>query len=304
MKSACLSGIVNRVGLGFLKYGWWTSTYHSDSNPIIIGGCERSGTTLLRSLLNAHSKIFIGRDSAILQGNSNLDHLSGTTGLPLDRIKAHYRASACLGQFLENISIELMRQNGKTRWGEKTPWNVRDIGRHFQFFPNARFVHIIRDGRDVVCSLRTFPKYRSRDGKRVPTGILNPWSRCISQWVADLQAGLTWRSDPRYTEIKYEDLVTQPEAIMRSLFAWLGECWEPDILTSFMTDEFDAHPNLVDPVNSKPVGRWQRDLPSEARRAFTGIACTLLVQLGYTNDRSWVGVPASAAYATTPFGLS
>jgi hypothetical protein len=111
---------------------WGSIPYVSESEPVIIGGCGRSGTTLLSAMIDAHPLFFCGPES---------------------------------------------------RWSEKTPGNVRVLDRIFEYFPRARFIHVIRDGRDVVCSTRTHPKFRVVDGKEVLTGILRPADECAERWV-------------------------------------------------------------------------------------------------------------------------
>jgi hypothetical protein len=289
MKPAPLSYLINRVTTGKVKYGWWTSSYQSAASPIVLGGCSRSGTTLLRRLLSAHPALYIGPETAILSmGNRDLAHLARVTELDPACLRRYYRQSICMGQFAELVLTDLMTREGKRRWGEKTPANVRRLERIFRFFPEARFVHILRDGRDVVCSLRTHPKYRFEDGQRVPTGVVNPWLGCTQEWVTDVRAGLKWRGDPRFYELKYEALVADPEATLRPLVQWLGEDWDPAILHSYRTDGLELQPRLAGAIDSGAVGRWQADLPAEARKTFEPEGCQLLTELGYAADGTWV----------------
>jgi hypothetical protein len=287
MKPATLSYLVNRVTVGKVKYGWWTSSYTSAASPVVLGGCSRSGTTLLRCLLGAHRSLYIGPETAILSvGNRNIDHLARVTELAPECLRGYYRRSSCMGQFAELVLSDLMAQSGKQRWGEKTPANVRRLERIFRFFPQARFVHIIRDGRDVVCSLRTHPKYRFEEGRRVPTGIVNPWTQCVAEWIDDVHAGLKWRGDPRYYELQYEVLVSDPQGALRPLLGWLGEEWDPAVLQSYQTDGLELQPRLAGAIDSGSVGRWRQDLPEEARQSFEPAARQLLTELGYA-EAGW-----------------
>lgn len=289
MTPVALSYFVNRITAGRLKYGWWSSNYQSPARPLILGGCSRSGTTLLRSLLTAHRALFVGPETAILSfGNRNIEHLAAVTALDLECLRRHYRQSTCHGHFAELVLGDLMNRNGKRRWGEKTPANVRNIQAIFRFFPEARFIHIIRDGRDVVCSLRTHPKYRFENGQRVPTGITNPWHQCVQEWVEDVQLGMKWRDDPRYYELQYESLVSDPEGTLRPLIQWLGEPWDPAILYAYKTDEFATQPRLAGGIDAGSVGKWYNDLPEEARRCFDPEGCQLLMDFGYATNALWI----------------
>lgn len=281
------SRLVNAATFGRVKYGWWGSNFRSDEAPLLLGGCGRSGTTLLHSILNAHSKVYLGLETALFCGNRNLTHLTGVTKMDMQRLRFHYRRSACLGEFAQRVLREKMQEAGKQRWGEKTPHNIRHLDYIFRYFPRARFIHIIRDGRDTVCSLRTHPEFRWENGRRMATGIANPWDECVRTWVRWVQAGLRWRGDHRYREVYYEALVEKPEEVLKPLFEWLELDWEPRTLESFRSDHSATHPGLAQPIYKNGVGRWRSDLPREAMVDFNTAAHNLLASLGYATSDSW-----------------
>jgi len=286
MKPAFVSTIVNRVTGGRVKYGWYNNRFRSPSWPVFIGGCDRSGTTLVYSLLNAHSRLFIGLETALTGANSNIRHLAGRTGLPAEELKMMYKQSCCYPEFAECVLSSLMRQHGKQRWGDKSPGNVTRIESTFRYFPNARFIHVIRDGRDVVSSLRTHLPTLKRSR---PAGEkFNDWKASISYWEEYVRSGMAWREDPRYYEIKYESLVNNPEAELKMLFDWLGEPWEEEILLNARNMHVSSHPDVSRPIHPKGIGRWQNDLSGEARKLFYESANALLIELGYAKNREWM----------------
>lgn len=291
MKPLYQSRIVNRLSRGMIKWGWWTSSYQSDSAPIIIGGCGRSGTTLLRAMLNAHNRIAIGPETGVFCGATCRPQLAADLQLPLDVVERDYRRSCCLGEFVELLMQRTLQKARKERWGEKSPCNVRCLKTIFQFFPQARFIHMVRDGRDVVASLRTHPKYCWRNGERVPTGICNPWTACVARWVNDVNAGLPWRGDDRYLEVRYERLAAEPEETLRGVLNWLGEDWDDAVINFYEShDERGsdvANPGVMRPVYGSALDRWRKELTEEAISAFNVDAVALLMRLGYTHDESW-----------------
>ncbi len=293
MKPTILSKTINRLSCGRLKFGWWSSAFQSAAAPVIIGGCGRSGTTLMRAMLNAHPNLHIGPETGILCGSLNMDNLAGATGLAVADVRMHHHRASCLGDFVERVMAQAQAQAGKPRWGEKSPSNVVNLARIFQFFPQARFIHMIRDGRDVACSLRTHPKYQWVDGRRLETGIINPWEKCIVRWVSDTNAGLSWRYDPRYIEVRYEDLVQEPERIIRQVLSFIDEPWDSSVLNYHETHDErgrdGANPGVNLPVYSSARSRWMQELPAQARALFTPQARQLLIHLGYAVDDSWVG---------------
>lgn len=284
--------LVHAATGGRLKLGWWSSPWRSLQSPVVIGGCGRSGTTLLRAALNAHPRIAIGPETGVFSGNRDVGRLANSTGLPPSVLADALRGSSCLGKFAQRLGTETLNPDGKPRWGEKSPSNVRDLDVVFRFFPRARFVHVIRDGRDVVASLRTHPRYRWEDGRRVETGIVNPWERCVERWVRDTEAGLAWRGDERVREVRYEDLVEFPREVLGDLLAWLGEPWD-DAVTDFHRTHREAGSDRANPgvkrgIYRSAMGRWRQDLTPEAARLFRPAAAALLVRLGYEIGDSWI----------------
>lgn len=291
MRSLLLSRVVNRVSCGRVKYGWWSAPWTSDERPIVIGGASRSGTTLLQALLNAHRDVMIGPETGIFNAHPEATRLAAHCGLSVAQVRRLYHRSHTLGDFYQRLNTALMARDGKTVWGEKTPSNVQHIAAIFRCFPGARFVHVLRDGRDVACSMRTHPKYRWVNGARAETGVRNPWAECAQGWAADVRSGLAFRHDARYAEVRYEALVTSPEATLRALLAWLGLAWDAGMLARDRDDGKLLQPRLAGPIDDAVVGRWRRELSAEGRAAFRGEPSRWLRQLGYADDDAWMDEP-------------
>jgi len=297
-----ISKLVNALTLGRLKWGWYSMPSATPDSPIVIGGCSRSGTTLLYSILNAHSRLFIGLETALFKCNRDLPHISQRTGMPLEAVERHYRASHCSADFTERLLTDLMAKAGKSRWGDKSPANIKIIPDLFHRFPNARFVHCIRDGRDVVCSLHTHPPAFLK-GTKNNDGTIIPWDQCIERWRSHVQMGIALRHDRRYYEIKYEDLIREPERTLRNLLQWLEEPWAPNILNNARFNRVETHPGVSKPINASAFGRWNTDLPIEVRKLFHGDAQNLLVSLGYAENQDWIETMGALPgdRADTPF---
>ena len=164
----------------------------------------------------------------------------------------------------------------------------------FRHFPDARFVHMIRDGRDTVCSLRTHPSRKVVDGKVIELNTRNPIEDCIARWVTTVSAGLRYRGDPRYYELRYEDLIEDDEKTLKALFEFVGEAWEPAILEyhrgrggSRDATKNALHPGIHKPITRSSEGRWRKDLSKEEAEVFKKSAGELLIKLGYAQDNNW-----------------
>ena len=259
-----------------LKY----SGYISTSKPILIGGCGRSGTTLMRVMLDSHPDICCGPESDLFNGEL-LDLSKVTTDywgklawkFDFDTDSILKLASACgsHAEFVDRFFLDYTVAKGRKIWADKTPRNILMLDYIFEVFPKAKFIHMIRDGRDVVCSLRHHPRHKVVDGVLVPTGIINPIEKCLERWVHDVSSGLRHRQDARYIEIHYEDLVLNPEATTQRLFSFLEVEWNRSVLdfhevntASRDITKFPQNPEATESLKSSAIGRWAKDLtPSE-----------------------------------------
>ena len=213
-----------------------------NTRPIFIVGVPRSGTTLLRVILNKHPNIAICDETYFfyyvysrrrafgdLTREDNRRRLVeaylGTwriSRLGLDRQELEsrllregtdYRAffSSLLGAYAESRS--------KPRPGEKTPQHAEHVEALFDWYPDATVIHVVRDPRDVVASLRSVPWGRS-------SAVAN-----ARLWV-DLTGAAERAAGRRgFISLRYEDLVTHPEDSLRSLCRTLGEPYVPEVLS-------------------------------------------------------------------------
>ena len=271
--------------------------------PVFIVGCPRSGTSFLYHLLlsaggfaefHTQMNVFdvlepIYGDLGVLKNKQRMikewlqSKAFQVSGLQAEEIKNRVLAECRSGgDFLRIVMEEVGRKQGVDRWIDSTPTNIPHLFRIKKEFPDARIIHIIRDGRDVALSLE----------KR-------GWSRPLP-WEKEkglLAAGLYWEwivrkgrkygsvLGPSYMEVRYEDLVNQPaEALTR-----LGNFIQHDLnyahiqqvslgsvrnpLTAFKEDLQQGH--------FAPVGRWRDKFPPEALLWFESLVGSYLQELGY-----------------------
>jgi hypothetical protein len=186
--------------------------------PIFLVGCQRSGTTMLRLVLDSHSAISCGPETRFL---TDLERIVGRDWERLARFGfTQEEWLRRIADFFGGVHADYARARGKSRWADKTPRYAISLDFVTRVFPEAQIVHVIRDGRDVVVS------HRKRFGY---------WSavKCVVKWPRYIRAaravGATLPAD-RYHELRYEDAVTEPEKTLRALFEFLGEPWEEGVL--------------------------------------------------------------------------
>lgn len=207
--------------------------------PVFVVGCQRSGTTMLRLMLDSHSRISCGPETRFLEdlerivGNDwqRLSQYGFTQEEWLDRIATFF------GGFQE----EYARSRGKLRWADKSPRYAMRLDFVLRVFPDAQIVHVIRDGRDVAVS------HRKRFGYWSCVKSSVKWPR----YVAMARAAGSRLPSNQYHEVRYEALVSEQEATMRKLMAYLGEDFEPAML------DFENHTHDV-PDRYRAQARMRR----------------------------------------------
>lgn len=256
---------------------------------VVIGGAPRSGTTLLRTLLGRHPAIAsLPETTVFLRRISPPAEIARRLGWPAAEIAHWQRSSRSQVAFIERLAAEVRARSGKPVWAEKTPLNVLRFGFARRAFPRAKLVHILRDGRDVACSLRHKP-FAKLDGAAwdSPAAAL----RCGVQWRACVRAGLSHRGDPGYWELRYEDLVRRPEPVLRALLGFLELPWSDRLLVAAETGADADARRAAGPVAADAIGRWRGELSAAQCAALEPLIGPLLETLGYAEGRGWSAAP-------------
>jgi protein-tyrosine sulfotransferase len=277
-----------------LVASWRSRPYMSEARPIIIGGCGRSGTTLLRVILDTHPDICCGPESNLFLPRPPSPRLPARFGLGADTIERLLLTTRSQGEFVDRFFELYSRSRGKPRWAEKTPRNVRYIPFIFEHFPNARFLHMIRDGRDTICSLRTHPSRVVVDGRLTKVDTWNPIEWGIRRWVHDVEAGLRFRDDPRYMEVRYEDLILKPRETLVQVCEFIQEPFVDSLVEFYKVQDrsrdsrhFAPSVGATVPLYAESIGRWRRELNARDVATTKRIAGSLLIQLQYVPDLDW-----------------
>jgi hypothetical protein len=195
--------------------------------PFFIVGVPRSGTTMLRHMLAGHPRLAIPRESHFVpaalsapSGAAALDLILATRqfsewGVDPDVVRDRASRTDMTPSAVVHATFETYAAaQGKPRWGDKTPRYVAHMPQLAAAFPDARFVHILRDGREVATSLR--------DAWWGPGDLLlaaHEWRRTVAQGLDD---AATLPAE-RYLEVRYQRLASSPEAELTRVLHFLGE---------------------------------------------------------------------------------
>lgn len=254
--------------------------------PIFVIGVQRSGTTLVRRILDSHSAIACPAESKFILPLTRVLNdekaLSGWASLGYGRDEV----VESLGRFISSFFDGYADAQSKPRWAEKTPNYVDCLPELWDLFgPDAQFITVLRHGLDVAFSL-------SDPHRHYPA---------INEYLLEangsrpVAAGLFWADKSRKVEdfrkaheeschqIRYEDLTADPQRILLPMFGFLGEAWEPAVMDYA---RFEHHGGYGDPDAKRrrqiePNSGKYREWPTELQAAVREACEPTLSLLGY-----------------------
>lgn len=265
-----------------------------DPGPFFIVGSARSGTTFLRLTMNAHPLVAVPPESRFItelhEGGNEveveafLQTLSAhqrfaAWELPIAAVRDQLSAATrvAYADAIRAAYCAFAEAHGKKYWGDKTPRYVEHIPELAQLFPDGRFIHLIRDGRDVALSYADVPF-----GPKTVAKAAELWANRVAKGMRDgrvLERG-------RYIEIMYTDLVEDNEGEIKDICTFLGLEFDPMMLNPEHTKKGAlARADKYNPnVTEQPICRvrsWKSDMPPEHIEVFEAIAGDVLSELGF-----------------------
>lgn len=249
--------------------------------PIFIVGAQRSGTTLVRMMLDAHPAICIGPETSFLTNVA--DGAARATGTDTARKRRDDYAigrdgiEAELAEAWARILREHATRMGAARWGDKTPVHRYHGARIKRLFPDAQVVAVVRHPAAVALS-------RQRWGYEF-AATTKDWAASVRRHLADAR-----RFGPRrFRLVRYEDLLADPRGTMGSLLAFLHEPWEETVLDHTSRVEEGAMTDggtvMSDPLDPSRALAWRDDVDDGQLATITEMAGEELVLTGYAADR-------------------
>jgi sulfotransferase family protein len=265
--------------------------------PVIVLGVGRSGTTLLRVMLDRSSEIAIPYESffvtplAYRHGkkpkiDAFLDDLGRfyqlyEWGISPDDVRPKLREGMTTGEAISAVFEVYAEREGKPRWGDKTPLYMQHLSTLGRLFPDAIWVHLVRDGRDAALSFLSLPEGFSGKTWAQPRTA----AQFAARWRTEILAARKLGSHVggRYLELRYEDLVTEPERELRRVCEHASLSWEPGMLDHTGVSkvaEMPEHKNIALPPTAG-LRDWRSQMAPEDSRAFEAVAGDVLRSAGY-----------------------
>jgi hypothetical protein len=275
--------------------------------PIFIVGGPRSGTTLLRNMLNRHPRIAVCRETEFfhwvyarrrtfgdLRETENrrrvVDAYVATRRIrrmqvDLDALRETLlrEGSSYAALFLSLLQFFAVSRRRK-RCGEKTPHNALVADMLLEWYPDARLIHILRDPRDAVASML-----------RMPWAQPNVRSNTLL-WLRFNRAAWRLRADPRYLLVRYEQLVARPEPELERLCEFAGEKYSDAMLAPNWdpTADLPWFRRAEEPVTTGRLGKWRDELTADQAALIEFYAGDQMATFGY--ERA-AGSPSPGAKA-------
>jgi hypothetical protein len=290
----------------------WSEAESRPPAPFVVG-VPRSGTTLLRLMLDSHPQLHVPAETHFIKALAELSaeqpdlrsaFFEVVTGS--NRWGDFHLDAAELRRRLAGIEPFSLRDGlrcfyqlsaeraGKARWGDKTPAYLLHLRSIQELLPEARFIHIIRDGRDVAVSVRQL-------WWKPEAGI----DRQAKEWVRKIRKARQDGAHCRYyMELRYEDLVREPETTLAAICDYLELPYDAAMLSYHQSaaeklaqlqtrdrgsgdrnvtqeERMKIHAQAHKPPTEERIGRWKAELPREEAEQYHRVAGEMLTSLGY-----------------------
>jgi len=266
--------------------------------PLFVLGVRRSGTTLLRVMLDRHSELAVPDESYFIpqlagrdRGRLDLDRFEDDLrrlpalrdwGVRAEDVRARLEPGATLADGLRAVYELYAEARGKRRWGDKTPMYMQHLRLLGRLFPDALYVHLVRDGRDAALSFLAMPRgivTETWGHPRTVAGFACQWR---SEVVAARAIGKLVGSG-RYLEVRYEALVAGPEGELRRICDFAGLPYEPAMLDYAGALDLSAKPHQQSLSRPPTPGLrdWRAAMAPADVAAFERVAGDLLAACDY-----------------------
>lgn len=271
------------IGSNAAKY-----TYDNNMPLIFIGGMPRSGTTLLRVLLDAHPDIRCGEETRVIPRLLGMKQQWVKAPIEARRLQEAGITGKVLDAAVGSFILEVIARHGEPapRLCNKDPFTLRSAVYLHSLFPNAKFILMIRDGRAVVHSII--------NRKVTISGFdLSDFRQCMKKWNTAMQAMFNQCQQLGPTlclPVYYEQLVLHPKPWLEQILSFLKVPWNESVLHH---DQLVNKPGgislsklerstdqVIKPINLQALTKWVGHIPEDVVRDMANIA-PMLSFLGY-----------------------
>ena len=292
---------------------------NKSGSPLFIIGSPRSGTSLLRLILTSHSQILIPPECGFiiwlhrryadwqLTDNDTQSRLGSflddlflckkydtwmlDRSIIEEQIALHRPENYAELCAVIYIAFGIKSRKRCVIWGDKNNFHLNHLEELHCLYKNARFLHIVRDGRDVACSYREVmvAKSNSPYAPNLETNITNialEWSANVMK----IDSFISLKQQESCMTIRYEDLVLQPISSVKNICGWLGMPYEAGMLDYYKHNKnkkiepdltMDWKMRTLQPISDDTVGRYANLLSNKEQEEFSTVAARALRRFSY-----------------------
>lgn len=275
--------------------------------PFFVVSSGRTGTTLLASILDRHPEVLVPPEQFVISNAiikyrllnylEWLDLVSIIVGEfarskatmnwdlkvndLIEELAALPKSERSLGRILDTLFRAYGTQHGAEFriWGDKSPLSTDYMDLIYPVFPDAKYLGLVRDGRDVIASI-----YKKNPDADVPYAT-KKWNHAIA-----MQEKLRKKLGPdQFKQVRYEDLVREPQKVMPEICQFLGVPFDAKILET--QDDYleklgavgdtEAFRNVANPINPNSIGKWKQGLSEKQLKDLMPLIEGNLKALGY-----------------------
>ena len=302
----------------------------TSGKPIFVVGAPRSGTTLLQYMLRSHPNISLPTGEShffipLYRKAASFGDLSRKENIKKVLEEMYRRSQDFLDTDLHGINFDiealstvfhqenrnsinsiisgLFEKNatgeGKSRWGDKTPYYVLHMNTILEMYPEAQFIHLIRDGRDCALSLidrkHNFRVYNTFFAAKY-------WEIYVEK---GREIGKTL-GEKTYCEVRYEDLLENPTDTMKRVCHFLNEPYSDSIVNFKKSGQAGKTPLLQKSIQKTNHGKWRKKMSQRQIKTFEGAVASTLKDCGYdlVTGISTLPLPVKAFWRVHNMGLT
>ena len=282
------------------------NTNNLSCNPLIIVSSGRSGTTLLRVMLTKNSKLSIPPESQffhkalrkfisyhylgweelikIVIGELESKRIFNYWDINLApvyyELKNLEKSQRSLAKIIDSVYLQFLKEKNPMAeiWGDKSPIHTYHLNLVHRIFPNAYYIHLIRDGRAAVNSMieRNY--------------LNNSIDKACKRWnnsINDFRKFKAKHGSDKLIEIKYENLVQNPQKELKRICDKINIPFEKQMLdpqksiNKYGDTKLKHHKNLKNPVNTQSIDKWENQLSEKEKKLITTKLRKNLTILGY-----------------------
>jgi hypothetical protein len=264
------------------NFRFLVNNVESKENHIFVVGPPRSGTTLIKNVIQSHPKICGIEKETFFFMKKNYKNLE-IGDLKKEKLESIKRKASSVSEFFDGVAEVIKNKNGKNILVEKTPSHALKLGYILNTFPKSRVVFAVRDPRDGFASAKRNPKYMHS----LPSG--NQTEAYANQWKISVKKYVKYKGSNQICLVKYESFCKRPYVELKNIHKLLSVKankmqLRTESYSSNSVSDQKGHSRLEEPISARTVGSWKSELKEREVSIIKKIAKKWMRKIGYKTE--------------------